>query len=52
MQEGKPTCTEASLESDWKPNVHECRGPESNPGLLGAKLGKIHYAYNLLPVIM
>ena len=40
---GKPT--EASM--DWKPNAHKCRDRESNPGLIGAKRGKIRYA-NLL----
>ena len=43
---GKPT--EASL--DWKPNAHKCRDRESNPGLIGAKRGKIRYA-NLLPLM-
>ena len=37
---------EASL--DWKPNAHKCRDRESNPGLIGAKRGKIRCA-NLLP---
>ena len=50
MQEGKPQdpgkLTEASL--DWKPNAHKCRDRELNPGLIGAKRGKIRYA-NLLP---
>ena len=41
---GKPT--EASM--DWKPNVYECQDRESNPGLIGAKQGKICYT-NMLP---
>ena len=35
--QGKPT--EASL--DGKPNAHKYRDGESNPGIIGAKQGKI-----------
>ena len=40
---------EASL--GWKPSVHKFRDRGSNPGLIGAKRGKIHCA-NLLPLIL
>ena len=40
---------EASL--DWKPNACKCRDRESNPGLIGAKRGKIRCA-NLLPYLL
>ena len=41
------TPTEANL--DWKPNALKRRDGESNPGLIGAKQGKIHYV-SLLPL--
>ena len=41
---------EASL--DWKPNAHKCRDRESNPGLIGAKRGKMRCANLLLQALI
>ena len=50
MQEGKPEDPRKPIEAslDWKPNAQKCWDRGSNPGLIGAKQRKMHYA-NLLP---